>query len=464
MQPQTPPGPQGHFLTGSISEFAANPPQFLVNTIQQHGDITYFKLLHQPVYHLAHPDYVRDVLVTKASSFAKDELGRRILGKFLGNGLLTSEGSYHKRQRRLAQPAFHHKRIQAYADVMVSYAQDMLATWQSGQVHHIDDDMMRLTMFIVSKTLFDADVSAAAETAGQAIQTLQTVSNGDFRRAFPLPDWLPTRSNRQRRQAIADLNQIINQIIAERRHSGEDKGDLLSMLLLAQDEDGSQMTEQQLRDEVVTLFAAGHETTANVMTWMWYLLSQHPEVEAKLHAELDHILAGRVPTLADLPSLPYSLMVIKETMRLYPPAWILSGRIAVEDVEIGNYLIPQGSRIFISPYAMHRQPQYFPQPEQFNPDRWLPENEAALPKYAYIPFGGGARVCIGNSFAMMEAHLLLAAIAQQYRLSLVPGHKVVPEALITMSPEFGMNMQVTKRDVVTEAAWPATAVPHLIPA
>jgi cytochrome P450 len=256
---------------------------------------------------------------------------------------------------------------------------------------------------------------------------------------------------------------IIEQIIAERRGTDEDKGDLLSMLMLAQDEDGSQMTDQQLRDEVVTLFAAGHETTSNVMTWLWYLLSQHPDVETKLHEELDQVLAGRAPTLADLQSLPYALMVIKETMRLYPPAWILNGRTAVEDIEIGGYLIPKGSRVFISPYAMHRLPQYFPDPEQFDPERWLPEREAALPKYAYIPFGGGPRVCIGNSFALMEAHLLLATIAQQYRLSLAPGQNIVPAALITMSPESGLRMRVEEREKIGVREM-ETAVSHLVPA
>jgi cytochrome P450 len=463
MQKQTPPGPKGNFLTGSLKEFAADPPQFLVRTAYEYGDISFFRLAHYGIYFLAHPDYVREALVTKPASFAKGELDRRILGKFLGNGLLMSDGDFHKRQRRLAQPAFHHKRIQSYAEVMVEYTEDMLADWQSGEIRQIDDDMMRLTMFIVSKTLFDADVSEAAESAGGAIHTLQNVSNADYRRAFLIPDWIPTRNNRQRQQAIADLNMIIEQIIAERRGTDEDKGDLLSMLMLAQDEDGSQMTDQQLRDEVVTLFAAGHETTSNVMTWLWYLLSQHPEVETKLYEELDQVLAGRAPTLADLQSLPYALMVIKETMRLYPPAWILNGRTAVEDIEIGGYLIPKGSRVFISPYAMHRLPQYFPDPEQFDPERWLPEREAALPKYAYIPFGGGPRVCIGNSFALMEAHLLLATIAQQYRLSLAPGQNIVPAALITMSPESGLRMRVEEREKIGVREM-ETAVSHLVPA
>jgi cytochrome P450 len=452
MTHKLPPGPKGNFLVGSLHEFAPDPLNFLVNTAKQYGDIAYFRLVNMPVYLMAHPDYVRDVLITKASSFEKGEMDRRILGKFLGNGLVTNEGDSHKRQRRLVQPAFHSKRIQNYAEVMVDYSEKMLADWQSGQTRHIDDEMMRLTMFIVSKTLFDTDVSEMAEKAGQAMHILQNASNADYRRGIDIPDWIPTANNRKRQRAVASLDSVIEQIIAERRGDSEDRGDLLSMLMLSQDEDGSQMTDRQLRDEVVTLFAAGHETTSNALTWTWYLLSQHPKVEAKLHEELDRVLAGASPTLADLRDLPYTLMVIKESMRLYPPAWVLNGRTALEDVEIGGYTLPKGSRIFISPYMMHRLPQYFPNPDHFDPDRWLPEAEAVLPKYAYIPFGGGQRVCIGNSFAMMEAQLLLATIAQQYSLKLVPDQQITPAALITMSPEFGLRMRLEKREVVQETA------------
>ena len=455
--------PKGSLILGNLRQFVADPPQFLVEVGRQYGDMAHFRLAYLPAYLAIHPDSIREVLVTKASSFERGQLDYRILSRFLGDGLLTSEGDFHKRQRKLVQPAFHAKRIQAYADTMVEYAEKMLATWQSSQIRPIDDDMMRLTMFIVSKTLFDADVSEDAVVAGRAIHDLQKVTNNDYHRTFPWPKWLPTADNRKRQKAVHNLDSIIQKIIAERRQTNEDKGDLLSMLLLAQDEDGSPMTDKQLRDEVVTLFSAGHETTSNTLTWTWYLLSQHPQAEAKLHEELDRVLAGRSPELADLPHLTYTLMVIKEAMRLYPPAWLI-GRMALEDVDIGDYRIPKGSRIFISPYAIHRMPTYFPKPDRFEPERWLPEKEAALPKYAYIPFGAGPRICIGNSFAMMEAHLLLATIAQQYKLSLVPGQKVVPEALITMSPEFGLSMRVEKREIESKIACEVTAVsPNLIP-
>ncbi|HRQ37577.1 MAG TPA: cytochrome P450 [Chloroflexota bacterium] len=453
-----PPGPKGHFLLGNITDFSADPPGFLLQLAQSYGGMVHFRLMQYHTYLLADSDYVREVLVAQSDKIEKAPLDRKILGQFLGNGLLTSEGAFHARQRRLAQPAFHMKRIRAYAEVMVDYTNHLLADWQDGQRRDVADDMMRLTMHIVSKTLFDADaVTETEDTAvsvGRAIHDLQAVSNGDYRRGFVLPAWMPTEGNRKRKRAIADYSQTIERIIGERRTTAvngqiEDSGDLLSMLMLSQDEDGGFMDDRQLQDEVATLFAAGHETTSNALSWTWYLLSQNPNAEAKLHAELDEALDGRTPTLDDLPHLPYTLQVIKEAMRLYPPAWILNGRTPLTDVEIGGYTIPQGSMIFIAPYVMHRLPQHFPDPEQFLPERWTSEMEKSLPKYAYMPFGGGPRVCIGNSFAMMEAQLILATMAQRYRLRLVAGTAVQPEALITMSPASGLPMIVESRHPIS---------------
>lgn len=456
-----PPGPPGNFLLGALRDFGADQPNYLLQLAKTYGDITHFRLAQFHVYLLANSDYIREVLVTQADTFEKAPLDKKILSKFLGNGLLTSEGSFHARQRRLAQPAFHTKRIRTYANVMVDYTEHLLEAWQPGQTYDVAEEMMRLTMYIVSKTLFDADaVTETGDTAvivGQAIHDLQTASNNDYRRGFPLPDWLPTGDNRKRNRAVGLYSHTIDQIISERRSTAvdgpiQDTGDLLSMLMLAQDEDGSYMNDRQLRDEVATLFAAGHETTSNALSWTWYLLAQHPEAEAKLHTELDTVLDGRTPTLDDLPSLPYALQVVKEAMRLYPPAWILNGRVAVADTHIGGYPIPKGSTIFIAPYVMHRLPQHFPDPERFLPERWTPEMEKALPKYAYMPFGGGPRVCIGNAFAMMEAHLILATIAQRYRLQLVPGTAVTPRSQITMSPEGGLPMVVKARNVMPAAS------------
>jgi cytochrome P450 len=313
---------------------------------------------------------------------------------------------------------------------------------------------------IVSKTLFDADaVTGSGDTAvaiSSAMHDFQAVSNRDYQRGFTLPNWLPTADNRLRNRAAAAFNQVMEQIIAERRHTAvngqiTDTGDLLSMLMLSVDEDGAVMDDRQLRDEVATLFAAGHETTSNALSWTWYLLAQHPQVEAKLHAELDGVLAGRHPTLADLPNLPYTLQIIKESMRLYPPAWILNGRIALEDVQLGGYTVPKGSTLFISPYVMHHLPQYFADPEAFQPERFTAQFEKSLPKYAYMPFGGGTRVCIGNSFAMMEAQLILATVAQQFRLTLATDKPVRYNAQITLTPVDGIPMRVVEREAAEEA-------------
>ena len=451
-----PPGPKGHFLLGSLPDFGADQLGFLRRQATDYGDIVYMRLAHLHVYLLAQPEAIREVLVTQSAKFEKAPLDKKILGKFLGNGLLTSDGDFHRRQRRLAQPAFHTGRIQAYADVMVAYAQQLIAGWQPGQARDVAADMMHLTMQIVSKTLFDADAVTGrgntAETIGQAMHHLQAVTNHDYRRGFSPPDWLPTPDNRRRRKAVAAFNVTMERIIDERQATAvdgtiTDTGDLLSMLMLAQDEDGSVMDDRQLRDEVATLFAAGHETTSNALSWTWYLLAQHPKAEAKLHQELDTVLSGRSPALDDLPNLPYALMVIKEALRLYPPAWLLNGRIALEDVTISGYTLPKNSIAFISPYVMHHLPATFPDPDQFRPERFTPEREKALPRYAYIPFGGGPRICIGNAFALMEAHLILATIAQRFRLSLLPGHTVIPDPQITLSPQGGLPMMVEERVV-----------------
>jgi cytochrome P450 len=455
MAVKRPSGPKGNFLLGSINQFSEDEPKFLLKSVKQHGDLVYFRLAHLHTYLLGHPDLIREVLVTQSDKFEKAPLDKKILGKFLGKGLLTSDGNFHRRQRRLAQPAFHSKRIQNYAEVMVDYANEIMADWRDNAVVDVTEEMMHLTMLIVSKTLFDADAITGtgdtAATIGSAMHDFQAVSNRDYQRGFSLPGWIPTADNRLRNRAAAEFSKVMEKIIAGRRQTAvngqvADTGDLLSMLMLSVDEDGEFMDDTQLRDEVATLFAAGHETTSNVLSWTWYLLAQHPELEARLHEELDTVLAGRQPTLADLPSLPYSLQIIKESMRLYPPAWVLNGRLTLEDAEIGGYTIPKGSTVFISPYVMHHLPQYFDEPETFKPERFTPEFEKSLPKYAYMPFGGGARVCIGNSFAMMEAHLILAAIAQRFRLELATAESVRYKAKITLTPADGIKMRLVERE------------------
>jgi len=395
-------------------------------------------------YVSSHPDFMHEVMVTNASSFHKDrDLKNRQagLGRFLGNGLLTSDGAFWKRQRKLAAPALHAKRIASYGQTMVDLTVKMLDGWQDGARLDIAHEMTNLTMLIVAKTLFNVDTSRDAERVGAAVEVVQSVAGP----APLIPAWVPTPSELRKRHARHELDEIIYRLIAEWREKGVDNGDLLSMLLLAEDDDGAHMTDEQARDEIVTLFLAGHETTANTLNWTWTLLAQNPDVAAKLHAELDTVLGGQPPTLADLERLTYTDWVVKESMRIYPPAWIV-GREAIEDVEINGYFVPKGSQVNLVFYFAHHDPRWWDEPEAFRPERFSPENEATFNKRAYTPFGGGPRVCIGNSFAMMEARLLLATIAQRYRLSLAPGQTVAMNPMITLNPLGGLPMTLHARE------------------
>ncbi len=440
------PGPKGNVLLGSLLDFRKDPPNYLLDVAKQYGEIANFRLLNFQIYLLSSPEAIQEVLVTKRASFEKSKLDQDILGKFLGNGILLSESDFHKQQRKMVQPAFHVKRIQAYADTMVHFADKMLDKWEGQTDLDIVEEMMDVSMRIVSKTLFDAEVDDA-ESVGHAMEELQGIANAEYRTAFAMPEWVPIDRNRRMKRARNQLDATVMRFISQRKAEGTpDKGDLLSMLLLSEDEDGYRMPDEQVRHEAVTLFAAGHETTSNALTWTWFLLAQHPDIEAKFHTELDTVLDGRLPTLEDMKQLPYTHQVLKEAMRLYPPAWILNGRTALEDVEIAGYTIPKDSRIFVSPYVIHRLPQFFENPDDFNPDRFAPEIEKSIEKYTYLPFGGGPRVCIGNHFAMMEAVLILATVGQRYRLQLVPNQTVEMEALVTLCPLNGIQMELIKRE------------------
>ncbi|HEX6291708.1 MAG TPA: cytochrome P450 [Herpetosiphonaceae bacterium] len=454
-----PTGPRGRPIVGLLPAFRRDPIATLTQVTREYGDIAHFKLGPQHVVLLNQPDYIKDVLVTHQRHFMKGR-GLQRAKKMLGEGLLTSEGEFHLRQRRLAQPAFHKQRIARYGETMAQYAALMREQWTDGATLDVAQEMMHLTLAIVGKTLFDADVGTdeadeigAALNDSMAMFRLVTLPFADLLERLPLP------STRRFRKARARLDATIYRIIAERRRhlaaDGADRGDLLSMLLLAQDHegDGGSMTDLQLRDEAMTIFLAGHETTANALTWTWYLLSQHPDVEARLHAEIDSVLGGRLPTADDVPQLPYAEMVLSESMRLYPPAWIL-GRLALDEYTLDSYRMPAGTLVLMSQYVTHHDPRYFPAPLSFDPQRWTPERRAQIPKFAYFPFGGGTRRCIGEGFAWVESILVLATIAQRWRLRLVPGHPVELQPLITLRPKHGMRMVVERREPRRRAPMP----------
>jgi cytochrome P450 len=421
-----------------------SPLDFFTNLARTYGDISSYRMAGERLFLVNDPRLIRDILVTHNRNFTKSR-GLERSKRLLGQGLLTSEGAMHLRQRRLMQPAFHRDRIAGYGDLMAGYADRMRNGWTDGVTLDIAREMNRLTLSIVGKTLFDVDVESQAAVVGEA---LTAVIESFWMMMLPFADVLerlPVPKLRRARMARARLDAIIYRMIADRRASGRDHGDLLSMLLTAQDEDeGGGMTDQQVRDEAMTIFLAGHETTANALTWTWYLLSGAPDVEAKVHAEVDRVLQGRLPTMGDLASLAYVERVVTESMRLYPPAWII-GRRAINEYPIGDYIAPARSILVMSPYIMQRDPRFYADPERFNPDRWTTEFRAALPKFAYFPFGGGPRQCIGESFAWMELTLLVATISQQCRLRLVPGHPVVPQPLVTLRAKHGMRMTVEKR-------------------
>lgn len=418
--------------------------QFAMDSQSQYGAYNYTRFGWVKFYTVSDPEMMHEILVNQPEKFYKLKLIKYALGPFLGNGLLTNEGDFWKRQRKLAQPAFHAKRIENYAAIMVEYAQRMLDGWQTGETRQLEREMMKLTLNIVAKTLFDADVSKDADRVGELLTRILEASNDRINSGVQLPDWLPFPKTRQMYRDVAELDAIIQRFINERRASGEDRGDLLSMLLLARDDDGRPMDDKQLRDELMTIFLAGHETTAMALTWTWYALMNHPEILERVKAEVDAVLGGRPVTLADLPQLRYSEMVLKESMRFYPPA-PSAGREPIEDVQIGGYTLPKGALVTLSIYAMHHNPQVFDNPERFDPERFSPDNEKRIPRYGYLPFGAGPRVCIGNSFAMMEARLILATMAQRAGMALVPGQTIRPVQLVTIRPANGMAVVVTKR-------------------
>ena len=438
-----PAGPSEGLKRWSLGPLNNNPLEYFTKVAREYGDIAGMRVLNFKTIFINHPDLIEEVLVTNARKYSKGKVLRANRHVF-GEGLLTSEGDFWLRQRRLAQPAFHRVRIASYAATMVEYTQRMLHGWRGGEERDAHQEMMRLTLQIVGKTLFDADVERDAQEVGKSLELLLEIG-ANFRRTIFVPHWLPTPTNLRAKREIAQIEKILYRIIGERRASGRDTGDLLSMLLSAQDEDGSGMTDRQLRDEAITLFLAGHETTASTLSWTWWMLAQNPTVEAKLHAELDAVLGDRAPSLGDLPRLPYTGHVITESLRLYPAAWGMA-RLAVENHEIAGYPVTKGMGVAMAQWVVHRDPRWYDAPEEFRPERWEDDLLKRLPRFAYFPFGGGPRQCIGNTFALMEAALILATIARKFRLRLVANHPVVPLASITLRPRHGVRVMLDSRE------------------
>lgn len=442
-----PPGPRFSPVQTALFRFLPTSSfdslKFIVDQQAQHGRLTCVVANGARTYVVSDPELAREILVEKADKFQKAQMLRDAIGSVVGNGLLTSEGDFWKRQRKLAQPAFHFQRIEAYGQVMADETLEVINAWREGETRDIAQDLMKITLYIVCRTLFSADISAQADRVGRL---MHDILEGAQMVVSQSASWLELITHRiQKRQdaATAEMKALIDEIIRHHRAAGEDAGDLLSMLMAARDDDGRPMSDEQLRDEVITLFIAGHETTANAVTWTLYLLAQHPHIEERLMTELA-VLNGTQPAVRDLQQLPYLEQVLKESLRLYPPAGGAT-RQPIEDIELGGYLIPKGSNIAISTYAMHRDPAFFPDPERFDPERFNAEREAQIPKHAYLPFGAGPRVCIGNVFALMESRILLATILQRWRLTLAPGQTVRAEQLFTIRPRGGLKMVVSAR-------------------
>ncbi len=439
------PGPKGGFYFGSGVEFRRDQLGFYASCAREYGDVVQTRMGPYRIFLIYHPDAIEELLVARSRDFVKSP-GVRLLRPLLGEGLLLSEGDTWLRQRRLVQPAFHRQRVAGYGDVMTAFTERHVTGWKHGDTIDVHAEMMALTQAIVAKTLFNADVSGDAHEAGQAAKVLAEDFGARMQSFRLIPYWVPTPRNLRSRRAIRRLDGLVHRIIAARRSSDEDRGDLLSMLVHAKDaDDGTRMTARQVRDEVMTIFMAGHETTAVALSWTWYLLAQHPDADARLADELRDVLGDRAPSVADLPRLKYAEMVVTESMRLYPPAYAL-GRQAARVTEVAGQSISPGD-IFVAPaWVVHRDRRWFEEPEAFRPERWAGDLARRLPRYAYFPFGGGPRQCIGNGFALMEAVLVLAAIARRFRLSLVPGQQITPTPYVTLRPVPGIRMLLVRRD------------------
>jgi cytochrome P450 len=441
---KSPPGPRGDWLLGSLREVSADRLAFFRRCFDEYGDAATFRMANRRAILLSHPDDIERVLVMENKRFGKN-FALRLMRPLLGNGLILAEGDAWLRQRRLIQPAFSKQQIESYAPAMVAATREFVARWQGGEVRNIHSEMMQLTMDIAGRTLLGVNATGRFGGVRESLEGVMEDFLARFRNPITIPLWLPTPGNLRLKRHIGRLNDILQTLIEQRRASCSPGGDFLSLLIRARDEgDGSGLSDKQLRDEVMTMFLAGHDTTANALSWTWWLLGQNPDVQQRLRQEVDTALAGREATAADVPCLPFCENILRESMRLYPPAYVV-GRRALEDCTIGDYFIRQGTNVLMSSWVVHRDSRWYERPDEFLPDRWADGLLMRIPKYAYFPFGGGPRACIGNNFAMLEGVLVIATMAQQLELSTVtrPPIKLLPA--ITLKPGQPLEMKVQRR-------------------
>ena len=438
-----PPGPKGTLLGGNVRQFRAALLNFLLETAREYGPLASFRIGPRRVFLASGPDLIEQVLVTDAKHYIK-HFGARAFKPVLGNGLVTSEGAFWHRQRKLIQPAFLKIRVQSYAQIMAELTDQMLDSWFPGKSVQIDYEFEALTSKIALKTLFDLEDSGDRQRFSGTLKLAFELMNVRLRRIFKLPLWVPTPANLRLQGAVGELDRTVEGFIASGRSRRDVGDDLLSRLLVAQHEDGTRMSDLQLRDEAMTLYLAGHETTALTLAWSWYLLSQNPNDENELVSEWQHFIAGATPTADQLHRLPYTAAVIAESMRLYPPVYVI-GREATDDLELGGYRVKRGYTVLMSQWVSHRDPRYFPEPEEFRPERWENGLAKRIPKFAYYPFGGGQRLCVGSSFALMEAAIILAAVGQRYRFTLDPDAVIGIKPQITLLPANGIPATLERR-------------------
>lgn len=441
---RVPPGPKGLPILGIALNVRRDALGTLQNLAREYGDIVNMPVLNMRRVLLNRPEYTQQLLVLDHAKLHKSALTKLVVGPLLGQGLLISEGDFWRRQRRLAQPGFHRARTNEYSPVMVECALEQTRRWRSGETRNIAAEMMKVSLEVAVRTLFGTSLAADSEGIGRAMTFLMRYHLHRARSPWRIPGWWPTAANRRAKRELQFMDSMVYRIISERKQESRQRNDLLTLLMAAMHEDGSQMTERQLRDETMTLFVAGHETTALTLAWTWYLLGENVAAETRLHEELRGVLGGRPAEVGDLEKLPFLHAVVLESLRLFPPAFIMA-RMNVEPVHFGEYEIPEGTTLLSSQWVLQRDGRFFEEPERFLPERWLGGLEAKLPAGAYFPFGDGPRRCIGQGFAMLESALVIAAIAQKYRFRLKPGFPVVPEPLVTLRPKYGIEMRIEAR-------------------